>query len=221
MTAPLVALAMGVGLCACGTASPAASSAFEDTSANSAAASPVAVSPQPGTPDASPTTQISFLGPQGTHVTEVHVVGSHSGAHAGVLRAYSTGTGESFLPAHQFSAGERVKVSARVSAGSASYTVATSFTVAHQASVSQKEFPLNPGNSSEVQHYSSAPTLTPSSLHITTPAQAGAAPGDLLLAPYQGEGTPGPMIAEQNGNLVWFHPLPAGEQATSLKLQQY
>jgi hypothetical protein len=221
VTAPLVALAMGVGLCACGTASPAASSAFEDTSANSAAASPVAVSPQPGTPDASPTTQISFLGPQGTHVTEVHVVGSHSGAHAGVLRAYSTGTGESFLPAHQFSAGERVKVSARVSAGSASYTVATSFTVAHQASVSQKEFPLNPGNSSEVQHYSSAPTLTPSSLHITTPAQAGAAPGDLLLAPYQGEGTPGPMIAEQNGNLVWFHPLPAGEQATSLKLQQY
>ena len=29
------------------------------------------------------------------------------------------------------------------------------------------------------------------------------------------------MIAEQNGNLVWFHPLPAGEDATSLQLQQY
>ncbi|HTA33065.1 MAG TPA: arylsulfotransferase family protein [Solirubrobacteraceae bacterium] len=217
----VVALAIGVGLCACGTASPAASSAFEDTSANRAAASPVAVSPEPGTPDASPSTQISFLGPQGTHVAEVHVVGSHSGVHTGVLRAYSTGTGESFLPAHQFTAGERVKVSARVSVGSASYAVSTSFTVAHQASVSQKEFPLNPGNSSEVQHYSSAPTLTPSALHITTPAHAGAAPGDLLLAPYQGDGTPGPMIAEQNGNLVWFHPLPAGEQATSLKLQQY
>jgi hypothetical protein len=221
VTVPIVALAMGVGLCACGTASPAASSAFEDTSASSAAGNPVAVSPQPGTPDASPSTQISFLGPQGTHVAEVHVVGSHSGAHAGVLRAYSTGTGESFLPAHQFSAGERVKVSARVSVGTASYTVSTSFAVARQASVSQKEFPINPGNSSEVQHYSSAPTLTPSLLRITTPAQAGAAPGDLLLAPYQGDGTPGPMIAEQNGNLVWFHPLPAGEQATSLKVQQY
>jgi hypothetical protein len=217
----VVALAMGVGLCACGTASPAASSAFEDTSASSAAANPVAISPQPGTPDASPSTQISFLGPQGTHVAEVHVVGSHSGAHAGVLRAYSTGTGESFLPAHQFAAGEHVKVSARVGVGSASYAVSTSFTVAHQASVSQKEFPINPGNSSEVQHYSSAPTLTPSSLHITTATQARGAPGDLLLAPYQGDGTPGPMIAEQNGNLVWFHPLPAGEQATSLKVQQY
>ncbi|MCW3018378.1 MAG: hypothetical protein JWN10_686, partial [Solirubrobacterales bacterium] len=73
----------------------------------------------------------------------------------------------------------------------------------------------------EVQHYSSAPTLTPSSLRITTPAKAGGAPGDLLLAPYQGKGAAGPMIAEQNGNLVWFHPLPAGEDSTSLKVQQY
>jgi hypothetical protein len=217
----VVVLAMCVGLCACGSAAPAASPAFEDTSASSAAASPIAVSPQPGTPDASPSTQVSFLGPHGTHVTEVHVVGSHSGAHAGVLRAYSTGTGESFLPAHQFAAGERVKVNARVSAGTASYAVSTSFTVAHQASVSQKEFPLNPGNSSEVQHYSSAPTLTPSTVHITTQAKPGGAPGDLLLAPYQGKGTAGPMITEQNGNLVWFHPLASGEDATSLKVQQY
>jgi hypothetical protein len=220
-TVPLVALAMCVGLCACGSAAPAASSAFENTSASSAARSPVAVSPQPGTPDASPSTQISFLGPSGTHVTDVRVVGSRSGVHAGVLRAYSTGTGESFLPAHQFAAGERVTVSARATVGTASYTLTTSFTVAHQAAVSQKEFPLNPGNSSEVQHYSSAPTLTPSTVHITTAAKGGAAPGDLMLAPYQGKGSPGPMITEQNGNLVWFHPLPAGDDSTSLKVQQY
>jgi hypothetical protein len=220
-TVPFVALAMCVGLCACGSAAPAASSAFENTSASSAATSPVAVSPQPGTPDASPSTQISFLGPSGTHVTDVRVVGSRSGVHAGVLRAYSTGTGESFLPAHQFAAGERVTVSARATVGTASYTLATSFTVAHQAAVSQKEFPLNPGNSSEVQHYSSAPTLTPSTVHITTAAKSGAAPGDLMLAPYQGKGSPGPMITEQNGSLVWFHPLPAGDESTSLKVQQY
>ena len=29
------------------------------------------------------------------------------------------------------------------------------------------------------------------------------------------------MIAEQNGNLVWFHPLPAGESATNFQVQQY
>ncbi len=29
------------------------------------------------------------------------------------------------------------------------------------------------------------------------------------------------MIAEQNGALVWFHPLPAGETATNFEVQQY
>jgi hypothetical protein len=216
----LAALATGVGLCACGS-STSATPALLDTSASAATSAPIAVSPQPGTPDASPSTQISFLGPAGNHVSNVRVVGSRSGAHAGVLRAYSTGTGESFLPAHPFVAGERVTVSATVTVGSAPHEASTSFTVAHQAPVSQKEFPLNPGNPREVQHYSSAPTLTPSTVRITTPAKSGAAPGDLFLAPYQGMGSPGPMISEQNGSLVWFHPLPAGEDSTSLKLQQY
>ncbi|MGH2865403.1 MAG: arylsulfotransferase family protein [Solirubrobacteraceae bacterium] len=226
----LVTLAMGAGLCACGSTSTTSSahstkvadaSAAAPLSARAGASSPIAVSPQTGTPDASPSTQISFLGPAGTHVSDVRVVGSHTGTHSGVLRAYSTGTGESFLASHRFSAGERVKVSARVIVGSASYTVATDFTVAHQAAVSQKEFPIKTGNSHEVQHYSSAPSLTPSTVRITTPARSGASSGDLFLAPYQGDGSPGPMITEQNGSLVWFHRLPSGDDATSLKLQEY
>ena len=217
----LVVLAMSVGLCACGSTSSASPGLLENTAASTAVANPVAVSPEPGTPDASPSTQISFLGTSATTVSDVHVTGSRSGAHAGVLRAYSTGTGESFLPAHPFAAGERVTVTAQVTSGGATSDARSSFTIAHQAPVSQTEFPINPGNPHAVQHYSTAPSLTPSSVAITTAARPGAAPGDLLLAPYQGDGTPGPMIAEQNGNLVWFHPLPAGEQATSLKLQQY
>ena len=225
----LVTLAVCAGLCACGSTSStsSASSSSPDppaaggAGARSAAAVPVAVSPQPGTPDASPGTQISFLGGAGTHVSDVHVLGSHSGTHAGVLRAYSTGTGESFLPAHPFAAGERVKVSAEVTVGASSYAVTTNFTVANQAPVSQKEFPIKAGASSEVQHYSSAPSLTPSSVRITTQAKSGASPGDLFLAPYQGDGSPGPMITEQNGSLVWFHPLPAGDESTSLKIQEY
>ena len=225
----LVTLALCAGLCACGSTSsaPAASATSPDppsasnSRASAAASAPIALSPQPGTPDASPSTQISFLGPPGTHVSNVRVVGSHSGVHTGVQRAYSTGTGESFLPTHAFVAGERVNVSATVTVGSASYPVRTNFTVAHQAPVSQKEFPINPGSPSDVQHYSSAPSLTPSTVRITTPAKGGAVPGDLFLAPYQGDGSPGPMISEQNGSLIWFHPLPAGEDSTSLKIQQY
>jgi hypothetical protein len=210
------ALLSAAALGACGGASP-ATSATLSASIQAAANSSVAVSPQPGTPDASPSTQISFLGGSGTQVSDVHVVGSSSGSHTGVLRPYSTGTGESFLPSKPFRAGEKVTVHAQ--AGGAA--VSTSFTIAHQAPVSQKEFPLNPGDANAIQHYASAPTLTPSTVHITTPAKAVSAPGDLFLAPYQGKGTPGPMIAEQDGSLVWFKPLPAGESATNMQVQQY
>jgi arylsulfotransferase ASST len=212
----LASLALAAGLCSCGGATP-ATSATLSASARAAAGGGVAVSPQRGTPDASAATQISFLGGAGTKVADVHVSGSRSGAHSGVLRAYSTGTGESFLPSHPFRAGEKVTVRATVNGA----PVSTSFTIAHQAQVSQKQFPTNPGDARAVQHFSSAPSLTPSTVRITTAAKPGAAPGDLFLAPYQGKGTPGPMIAEQDGSLVWFKPLPAGQTATNLQVQQY
>jgi len=214
---------VGAGaLAACGSASPTGSAVLSTTNAASIAlANPVAVSPEPGTPDASPSTQISFLGTAGTSVSSVHVVGSHSGAHAGVLRAYSTGSGESFLPAHPFSSGERVDVTATVTSATTTAEARTSFTIAHQAPVSQKQFPINPGDPHAVQHYSTAPSFTPSTVHVTTAARSGAAPGDLFLAPYQGEGSPGPMITEQNGALVWFHPLPRNDAATNFQVQSY
>jgi hypothetical protein len=218
-SAPLALLGCAVALIACGSSSSASIPA-PGKDAAVAVTNPVAVSPQPGTPDASPSTQISFLGASGTQVSEVKVSGSKSGAHSGALRAYSTGTGESFIPSHPFQAGEKVTVHAQVTAGPSTGAVGTSFTVAHQYSPSQKQFPLNPGNSKDVQHYSSAPSLTPSNVRIIAAAKPGAAPGDLFLAPYQGKGTPGPMIADQAGNLIWFHPLPKNEAATNFQVQQ-
>ncbi len=192
VTLPLVVLALGAGLCACGSTSSATPAVLTaDASAGTASANPVAVSPEPGTPDASPDTQISFLGTAATTVSNVRVTGSRSGSHAGVLRAYSTGTGESFLPAHPFVAGEHVTVTAQVTSGGATGNARTSFTIAHQAPVSQTEFPNNPGSSHDVQHYSTAPSLTPSTVDMTTPAKPGGAPGDLFMAPYQGDGHAG------------------------------
>jgi Arylsulfotransferase (ASST) len=209
-------------LCSCGGAGPSTPVALGDQAAvAAAAANAVTVSPLPGTPDASPDTQISFLGGPGTQVADVRVVGAHSGVHPGRLEAYSTGTGESFLPAKPFLPGERVTVHALAGAGSADQAVSTTFTIAHQAAVSQAEFPNNPGDPHAVQHYSSAPAITPSTVSIATAAKPGAAAGDLFLAPYQGEGSPGPMIAEQNGALVWFHPLPAGDEASNFQVQSY
>src|ERR1700723_1146922 len=207
-------------LSACGAGEPSTPVALGDQAAIAAAATnAVTVSPLPGTPDASPSTQISSLGGAGTQGSDVRVVGSRSGVHSGRLEAYSTGTGESFLPAKPFSAGERVTVHASV--GGSGEALSTTFTVAHQANVAEQEFPLGPGDSRAVQHYSSAPTLTPSTVTVTTPAKPGGASGDLFMAPYQGKGSPGPMISEQNGALVWFHPLPAGYQATNFQVQQF
>jgi len=220
------ALALCAGLAACGGASssPAAMNALTPTADKAEAqANAVAVSPLPGTQDASPDTQISFLGEPGATVADVSVVGSRSGNHSGKLERYSTGTGMSFIPNAPFRAGEQVAVHALVGSGSGTpeKPVTTVFTIAHQAAVSQEEFPNNPGNAHDVQHYASAPTLTPSSVKLTTPAQPGASPGDLFLAPYQGQGSAGPMISEQNGTLVWFHPLPSGYESTNFQVQQY
>jgi hypothetical protein len=222
----LVALALCVGLCACGDSgsfSAAAHGFTPKADLAEAKSNSIAVSPLPGTEDASPYTQISFLGEPGTTVANVSVVGSRSGEHAGKLERYSTGTGESFVVNKPFVAGERVAVRALVGVGSGApeKPVTTVFTIAHQAAVSQAEFPNNPGNPRAVQHYASAPTLTPSTVTLTTPARPGASPGDLFLAPYQGEGSPGPMISEQDGALVWFHPLPAGDEATNFQVQQW
>ena len=176
--AALGAAAVGSALAitACGDA-PAAGLPTSVPAANAAqaAANAISVSPLPGTSDASPTTQISFLGGAGTTVADVKVTGARSGRHSGRLEAYSTGTGESFLPSHRFASGERVNVSARVTGGAASAkTVKTMFTIAYQAPISQAQFPLKAGNPEDVQHYLSAPGLTPSSVRITTPAQPGA-----------------------------------------------
>ncbi|HXA54447.1 MAG TPA: arylsulfotransferase family protein [Solirubrobacteraceae bacterium] len=224
-TALLAAALLAAALSSCGGGGAPASVVLVNRAAvAAAAANPVVVSPLPGTPDASPATQISFLGGAGTKVADVSVVGSRSGAHPGRLQEYATGSGASFLPARPFVPGERVTVRALAGAGTGrapDQKVATTFTVARQANVSQAQFPLEPGDPRAVQHYASAPELTPSTVTITKPAAPGAAPGYLFLAPYQGLGAPGPMIAEQDGALVWFHPLPRADSATNFQVQSY
>jgi hypothetical protein len=212
--------AAALGACA-GASTPAVTALDQQMSADVAAVNPVAVSPQPGALDASPVTQISFLGGRGTTVARVRVRGSRSGLHRGVVRAYSTGTGASFLPAKPFLAGERVSVTAAVTVGGRLRQASTTFTVAHQASVSQEPFPHNAGDPAAVQRFASAPSLSPSTVTITHAAAAGAAPGLLFLAPYQGSGAAGPLIADQSGQLVWFRPLPPGIDAANFGVQSY
>src|SRR5262249_45228182 len=89
----------------------------------------VTISPLHGTPDASPQTQISFLGAPSADITRVSVRGTRSGGHSGKLEAYATGTGASFVPLRAFTPGEQVTVTAVETAHGASRTIGTSFTV--------------------------------------------------------------------------------------------
>jgi hypothetical protein len=190
--------------------------------ASTASASGVIVSPQAGTAFAMPGTQISFLGAARSALSRITVTGSRTGAHSGHLRSYSSATGTSFIPNRPFAAGERVIVRAtwRPSRRVRRH-VSTVFTVAAVAKVPLTEFPAAPGTPADVQSFQSEPSLHPPVVTVHQAAGAGAAPGYLLAAPFLGPGQWGPMIFDSAGNLVWFKPVPPGEDAADLRTQTF
>src|ERR1700692_1005141 len=100
---PALALGLAPGLAATAGAARPGPACTPATLNNSALqAGSVTVSPLAGSRDASPRSQISFLGVPAGRLGAISVVGSQTGAHAGRLAAYSQGDGESFLPARPF-----------------------------------------------------------------------------------------------------------------------
>jgi hypothetical protein len=180
------------------------------------------VSPLPDSYDASPATQISLLGAPAQMLGAVHVSGSQTGAHPGRLIGYSQGDGTSFVPAKPFRSGEDVTVrgSVRTSHGTTSFQYR--FTVASQDTITTAP-PTHQALSTdynEMQHFHSLPNLLPPTLQVSARSSA-TAPGDIFVAPYAGPGPSGPMIFDEAGNLIWFHPLPRGIESTNLQVQQY
>jgi Arylsulfotransferase (ASST) len=181
----------------------------------------VTVSPLPGSRDATPQTQISFLGVPAGELSGVTVSGSRTGPHSGRLAAYSQGDGASFLPSEPFAEGELVTVRAQLhSGGSAVQPLFDQFQVARQDAISSTPETIHPGGPSEIQSFRSRPDLRPPVLTVTASSPA-VAPGDEFVAPYDGPGQSGPMIVEPDGGLVWFKALPRGTSATNLQVQQY
>jgi hypothetical protein len=181
----------------------------------------VTISPLPGTPDATPSTQISFLGAPASELRDVSVVGSRSGPHQGRLESYSTAPGASFLPARGFDEGERVTVTALVEAAGGKRRVSSSFTIAHLYALPSEPPPKHrPGSASEVQSFHSRHDLTPPAVDVTV-AAANPTLGDVFLTPSSGPGQEGPTILEPDGALVWFKPVPPGDEAANLRVQQY
>jgi Arylsulfotransferase (ASST) len=181
----------------------------------------MAVSPLNGTPDASPRTQISFLGAPANEIADVSVVGSRSGRHRGRLEAYASSRGASFLLERPFAQGERVTAQALVGPAGHAERVATTFTIArlsgYRAAAGR---PLRLSKGGLVQSFVSQPTLHPPSVQVVTDSPQAQA-GDVFLTPSHGYGQPGAMIVDGDGRLVWFHQVPSGEIAADLQVQSY
>ena len=192
----------------------------------------VTVSPLAGSRDASPQTQISFLGVPAGELSAISVVGSRTGAHSGRLAAYRSeiggtaaegggqGDGASFLPSQPFAEGEQITVRARLRTGGSVQTLLDQFAIAHEDQVSSTPEAIHPGGPAEVQSFHSRPDLQPPVVTVTAGSPA-VAPGDEFVAPYVGPGQAGPMVLEPSGALVWFKPLPAYTSATNLQVQEY
>ncbi|HTA15821.1 MAG TPA: arylsulfotransferase family protein [Solirubrobacteraceae bacterium] len=189
--------------------------------APAASALRLALSPLTGTPDASPQTQISFLGAPASEISDISVSGSLSGSHSGRLESYRSSPGASFLPASPFTQGEQVTVSALAGPRGHTERVATSFTVAHLSSYRPPSSSASaPAPAGATQSFASQPALHPPKVAVTTSAP-GATPGDVFLTSTHGLGQSGPMIVDGGGNLVWYKPLPSGQVAADLQVESY
>jgi hypothetical protein len=188
------------------------------TASGSAAA--VIVSPLPDSSAALPGTQVSFLATSAGSLGSISVVGSRSGHHHGVLRAYAAASGASFLPSSPFRAGETVTVHAMWhQAHARPQAIGTRFRVAVPATLSYESFAPTRGTRADVQSFHSAPGLHPPAVTVHQAAGVASAPGYLFATPYQGPGQWGPMIFDSAGNLVWFHPEAHGFDAADLRTQ--
>jgi hypothetical protein len=187
---------------------------------SSVLAGSVTVSPLPGSRDASPHTQISFLGVPAAELSGFDVRGARSGFHAGRLLPYSQGDGASFVPGRPFTEGEQVTVRARLRVGNSLKPLFDRFVIADQDPISFAPEVVHGGAPSEVQSFASRPDLKPPVVTVSAQS-AAAAPGDEFVAPYTGPGQAGPMILDPTGGLVWFKPLHTTSSATNLRVQEY
>jgi hypothetical protein len=215
-------MAVGLGFVAqpavAGQIAPACAPATLDNSAVQAGA--VTVSPLAGSRDASPQTQISFLGEPIGDLSAISVVGSQTGVHSGRLAPYSQGDGASFLPSRGFAQGERVTVRARLRVAHTTRSLLDEFVIAHEDQITTTPKTTQPGTAAEIQDFHSRPDLQPPVVTVTAQSPA-VAPGDLFVAPYAGPGQAGPMILDPSGGLLWFKPLPPNTSAADLQVQQY
>jgi hypothetical protein len=152
-------------------------------------------------------------------LNDLTVVGSLSGRHPGRFVTDRDERAATFLPDQAFDPGEEVTVSLRLAG--AKRVIRYHFDVAKPASVIfQAGNPGRPTRPGQLQHFHSEPGLRPPTITVSVKSTA-TAPGDIFLAPANKLGQPGPLIMDDRGQPIWFHPLPGKLQAFGFREQHY
>jgi hypothetical protein len=177
----------------------------------------LAVIPFPGTPDASPDSQIIFSSLSRSQLAGVTVSGSRSGRHAGRLEVMPAGAGTAFVPRRPFAPGERVTVSATLGSAPAARaagdpgarrlefsfgTAVSGDTPVAISRASGLDASARPASAAGWQVFHSEPHLHPPLVGVSPRGDPGA--GDIFLTPHN-VGQTGAMIVNGRGQLVWFH----------------
>jgi hypothetical protein len=188
------------------------------------------VLPFPGTPDASPHTNIDLPAVSPSQIAAVKVVGSQSGPHRGRLSEQPAGQGTAFIPSRPFAPGERVSVTAVVRSAAAaaasgapgSRQLRFSFGVARSAAPAERtrsDAPQPPAATARrTRVYVSAPALHPPVVNMSG-RDTDTASGNMFLDA-QKDGHPGTYILDSKGDLLWFHPSPSNSEF-NLRVQGY
>jgi hypothetical protein len=190
----------------------------------------LALSPAPGTPDASPQTQISVLGTRPALIRGVDVRAQTTGVHTGRLRAYSGNRGVSFVPAQPFAQGEDVDVTLRLTRHRVrrwSFTVATAGRTPPVLNITTQQ-------PDKLQQFVSEPELRAPKITVRRHGAAGSGsifltplpspvvhPGSTTTVTLSPVGPGGPMILDGRGRLVWFKQLTPPDVAANLRVQRY
>jgi hypothetical protein len=203
------------------------------------------VQPFPGTPDASPRTDIGFPALSPSQLTKVKVSASRSGAHPGRVVAAPDGRGAEFVPDRPFLSGDHVSVQATLSSAQAGIASGTrgsdrlrfSFGVAGLAPAAGPSPPADAATAGPDVAYvtrhdirnSSTWTHTFRSINWIHPPivwMSGTDPdpkssGDIFADVHRAYVQAGPLILNPQGELVWFNPIPNRGAAFNTEVQRY
>ncbi|HWV22837.1 MAG TPA: arylsulfotransferase family protein [Thermomicrobiales bacterium] len=213
--------AMGGGVAAIATATPASAQTPVANAGEDAPATGILMYPADRTVTASENTEISFRNVPPSILGMVRVTGGVSGGHSGVMYPHADGQGASFVSDGRYQPGEEVTVEADVPIGRAGSRISR-FRVALPAPRPKAPAERTTDAPSEApQAFHSRPDIHPPRIRVTTPA-VETGPCLIFVAPKIPDGQNGAMILDETGELVWYG-LPAidASQCNDLKVQQW